>query len=315
MELISIVVPCYNEEESLPLFYEKVIHVLEEIKNIDYELLFVDDGSKDCTLPILKKFSLQDKKVRFVSFSRNFGKEAAMYAGLREAKGDYVAILDADLQHPPELLQEMYRVLKNEDVDCACALRSDRDGEKKLRTFLTKQFYKIIDKLSETRMINGAGDYRMMSRKMVDSILLFKEYNRYSKGLFSFVGFETKWLPFHNIPRVAGTSKWSFQSLVKYAFDGVISFSTTPLKLASYVGIFFCVIAFVMAFYTAVKTIIFGNPTSGWTTLVCIILFTGGLQMLFLGIIGQYISKIYMEIKQRPIYIIKEANFSPKSQD
>ncbi len=311
MDLISVVVPCYNEEESLPLFYNKIRQVLEGMENTGYELLFVDDGSKDGTLSILEKYALDNRKVKYISFSRNFGKEAAMYAGLQESAGDYVVIMDADLQHPPELLPEMYQALKNENVDCACAVRLDRDGEQKLRSVFSRQFYKIINQLSDTKMPDGAGDYRMMSRKMTDSVLSLKEYNRYSKGLFTFVGFETKWIPYHNVPRVAGKTKWAFQSLFKYAMDGVISFSAVPLVLSSYCGIIFCILAFGMAVYTAVKTIIFGNPTSGWTTLVCIILFVGGLQMFFLGIVGQYLSKTYMEVKQRPLYIIKRTNLSP----
>ncbi len=311
MDLISIIVPCYNEEESLPLFFDKICRVLEKMLNIDYELIFIDDGSNDSTLYLLKNFSLESDKSRYISFSRNFGKEAAMYAGLRESKGDYVSIMDADLQHPPELLPEMYQALKDENFDCACAVRKDRTGEAKIRSYLSTKFYAIINRISKTKTMDGAGDYRMMCRIMADSVIQFKEYNRYSKGLFAFVGFKTKWIPYHNTPRAAGNTKWSFSSLFRYAMDGTISFSSAPLVLSSYCGIIFCIIAIVMAVYTAFKTLIFGNPTSGWTTLVCILLLIGGLQMLFIGIVGQYISKTYLEVKQRPIYIVKETNINP----
>ena len=308
MDKISIIVPCYNEEESLPLFYDEILGIAERMKEVSYELLFVNDGSKDNTLSILKKFSSTNKKVKYISFTRNFGKEAAMLAGLQEASGDYVVIMDADLQHPVELLPEMYYALKNENIDCVCAKRIDREGEGKLRNFMTKYFYNIINKISEIEMIDGAGDYRMMSRQMRDSVISFKEYNRYSKGLFIFVGFKTKMIPYQNVKRASGSTKWSFLSLLKYAMNGVISFSTVPLVIASFCGLIFCFLAFVLAAYTAIKTTIYGNPTSGWTTLVCIILFIGGMQMFFMGIIGQYIAKIYMEVKHRPIYIIKETN-------
>lgn len=308
MDLISAVVPCFNEEESLPLFYDRISRVLEEIENIDYELIFIDDGSNDNTLSLLKYYSHGNEKSRYISFSRNFGKEAAMYAGLRQSKGDFVVIMDADLQHPPELLSEMYKALKYENVDCACAVRTDRKGEPKLRSYLTTKFYTIINKISKTKTMDGAGDYRMMSRKMADSIISFKEYNRYSKGLFAFVGFKTKWIPYSNTARAAGNTKWSFSSLFRYAIDGTISFSSAPLVLSSYCGIIFCILSIIIAVYTAFKTFIWGNPTSGWTTLICVLLLIGGLQMLFIGIVGQYLSKTYMEVKQRPIYIVKDTN-------
>ena len=313
MDTISVIVPCYNEEESLPHFYSKITSVLAGMQDINYELLFINDGSKDNTLSILRDFSRSNKRSKYISFSRNFGKEAAMLAGLQASVGDYAVILDADLQHPPELIPEMYQALKTEDIDCACAMRQDRTGEKKVRSFLSKQFYKIINKLSNIDMIDGAGDYRMMSRQMVDSIISMREYNRYAKGLFAFVGFEMKFIPFHNVKREAGTTKWTFYSLLKYAIDGMFSFSTAPLVVASFSGILFCIVSIIMAIYRAVATMIFGNPTSGWTTLVVLLLFIGGLQMLFLGIVGQYISKIYLETKQRPIYIIKETNLGIES--
>lgn len=310
MNLISVVVPCYDEEESLPLFYNKVSQVLTDMEDVNYELLFINDGSKDHTLSLLKEFSESDEKVKYISFSRNFGKEAAMYAGLREAAGDYVVIIDADLQHPPGLLPQMYCALTEENFDCACAKRTDRDGDGKFRIIFTKRFYNIINKISEIKMIDGAGDYRMMSRQMKDSVLELSEYNRYSKGLFTFVGFETKMLPYHNVQRTAGKTKWSFFSLFKYAMDGIISFSAVPLEISSVCGVISCFIAFLMGIYVGVRTLIFGNEISGWTTLVCIILFIGGLQMLFLGIIGQYLSKTYMESKHRPVYIIRETNLN-----
>lgn len=308
MDKISIIVPCYNEQEALPFFYQEIMGIAGAMKDVNCEFIFVNDGSKDDTLLLLKEIAAGNNQAKYISFTRNFGKEAAMLAGLKEASGDYVVIMDADLQHPPNLLPEMYQALKEEGVDCACAKRTDREGEGIIRGYLTKHFYKVINRISDIEMVDGAGDYRMMSRQMVDSVISFKEYNRYSKGLFSFVGFETKMIPYKNVKRRKGITKWSLFSLTKYAADGVISFSTVPLVIASFCGILFCLLAFLLTGYTAFKTIIYGNPTSGWTTLVCIILFIGGLQMFFLGIIGQYLSKIYMETKSRPIYIIKETN-------
>lgn len=313
MDYISIIVPCFNEQEVLPIFYKDVCRILDSIDYIKYELLFVDDGSHDKTLKIIKDFAKVNKNVKFISFSRNFGKEAAMYAGLTEAKGDYIAIMDADMQDPPELLLEMYSSLKSENIDCVCARRADREGEGRIRSFLSNAFYSIIDKLSNTEMVKGARDYRMMTRQMVDSVISMKEYNRYSKGLFSFVGYETKWIDFKNVKRAAGETKWSIFALMKYAKGGLISFSSVPLVISSYCGLLSCFIAFVLGIYIAIKTMIFGNPTDGWTTLVCIILFIGGLQMLFLGIIGQYLSKTYMETKDRPIYFTKDSNIDEQS--
>ena len=310
MDKISIVIPCCNEEEAIPTFYNELIGAMSEMNYVDYEILFINDGSKDNSLAIIKKLSQENDKVKYISFTRNFGKESAMLAGLQKSVGDYVVIMDADLQHPVQMLPVMYQSLKSEDIECACAKRLGREGDGKLRSILTKRFYKIINKMSEIEMIDGAGDYRMMSRKMVEALLRFKEYNRYSKGLFSFVGFQTKMIPYENVERTIGTTKWSFLSLLKYALDGVASFSTIPLVLSSICGAIFCFIAFVMAAYIAIKTIIYGNPTDGWTTLVCIVLFIGGLQMFFLGIIGQYLSKVYLETKGRPIYIISETNIN-----
>ncbi len=308
MDRISVIVPCFNEEEALPLFYERVRQVLSEMEPVEYELLFVDDGSQDQTLAILKMMAQVESRVRYLSFSRNFGKEAAMYAGLREFHGDYAVIMDADLQHPPELLPQMYRILKTEPVDCAGAMREDREGEGRVRNLLSGLFYKVIDRLAEVPMKDGQGDYRMMSRRMAEAVVSMKEYNRYSKGLFQFVGFETRWLPYHNQERAAGRSKWSFWKLLRYAADGIMSFSSIPLTLASVCGMGFCVFACLMGLYVAGKTLLFGNPTDGWTTLVCILLFSGGIQLFFTGVVGQYLSKNYMESKHRPLYILKETN-------
>ncbi len=315
MDKISIIVPCYNEEGNIPVFYKEMGKTITKMEEIDYELIFVNDGSSDNSLLAIKKIARENQKVKYISFTRNFGKEAAMLAGLQKAEGNFVVIMDADLQHPVELLPEMYDAVKYESFDCACAKRMGREGDGKLRRGLTKRFYKLINKMSEIEMVDGAGDYRMMSRKMVDSVLLFKEYNRYSKGLFSFVGFETKMIPYRNVERSIGATKWSIFSLTKYALDGIISFSTVPLVLSSVCGVISCCIALIMGAYIAVKTIIYGNPTDGWATLICIILLIGGLQMFFLGIIGEYLSKVYKETKQRPIFIVQETNINPLPRD
>ena len=307
MDCISIVVPCFNEEEALPLFYERISAVLSEMPQIDYELLFVDDGSSDETLPLLQALIHADDQVRYLSFSRNFGKEAAMYAGFSEAVGDYIVVMDIDLQHPPELLPKMYQMLKAENVDCVGGKRVSRTGEKKLRSLLSRAFYRVANILSTVSMKDGEGDFRMMSRRMVEAILSVKEYNRYSKGIFQFVGFETRWIEYENVPRVAGQTKWSFLSLLRYAVDGIFSFSAVPLVLASYCGLLFCIFSFIMGIYIAGKTILFGNSVSGWTTLVCILLLGFGLQMLFIGLLGQYVAKNYMESKHRPLYFFKES--------
>lgn len=308
MDKISVIVPCYNEEEVLPLFHQEVTKELDKIANVDYEILFIDDGSKDNTMKILKEICQQDNHCNYYSFSRNFGKEAAMFAGLQKASGDYCVIMDADLQHPPKLLEPMYYALSKEGYDCCAGKRMDRSGEGKIRNFLSKSFYKFIQKFSKLDMSDGAGDFRMMNRLMVDSILEIKEYNRYMKGLFSYVGFETKWLPFNNVERAAGSTKWSFRSLFAYALEGIFSFSTAPLKLAGIVGVILFVGSIILSLYTALSTLLYGNRVSGYTTIVCLILFLSGTQMLFIAILGEYISKDYMENKGRPIYIIKESN-------
>lgn len=306
MKKLTVIVPCYNEEEVLPLFYREVKKSLALLPDAEAELLFVDDGSRDHTLQILKAFAACDPACHYITFSRNFGKEAAMYAGLQTAAGDYCVLMDADLQHPPALLPEMYRALRDEGYDCCAGKRVTRDGEGAVRNFLSRCFYRVIRKLSHMDMDDGAGDFRMMTRKMVDSILSCREYNRYMKGIFSFVGFETKWIPFENTARAAGTTKWSLKSLFSYALDGIFSFSTAPITLAGAAGAVLFLLSLLLAAQTAVSTLIFENTVSGWTTIVCLILFLNGIQLLFISILGEYVSKNYMESKGRPVYIIKE---------
>ncbi len=302
MNKISVIVPCFNEEEVLSLFYKKTSEVLNEIENIDYELLFVDDGSNDHTKDILRSLVVKDSHCEYVSFSRNFGKEAAMFAGLKKSSGDYVVIMDADLQHPPVLLKDMYHALTQEGYDCCAGKRVDRTGEGEIRNFLSHLFYKIMQKMCKMDMSDGCGDFRMMSRQMVNAILELKEYNRYMKGLFSFVGFDTKWIEFHNIERVAGSSKWNFKSLFHYALEGMFSFSTAPVEWIGTIG------GLIM-----IASILFGLGglffrAKALFYVVCLILFLSGLQMIFVAILGQYTTKDYMESKQRPIYIVKEAS-------
>ena len=309
MEVISIIIPCYNEEDSIPLIYNELKKVSNNMK-YDFEFIFVNDGSIDNSLSVLKKLSAKDKQVKYIHFSRNFGKEAAMYAGLSKSKGDYVTIMDADLQDPPSLLPEMLRLIKEEGYDSVGTRRVSRKGEPKIRSFFARKFYKIINKLSKIEMVDGARDYRLMTRQMVNSILELKEYNRYSKGLFSFVGFNTYWLEYENVERVAGETKWSFWGLVKYAIEGIVAFSTLPLSIASLMGFIFCFVSFILIIIIIIKTLIFGDPTSGWPSLVCIIFFVSGIQLFCLGIVGKYLSKTYLETKNRPIYIIKESNIN-----
>jgi len=306
MNKLTIIVPCYNEEEVLPLFYQETKKITDQMKNVETSFLFIDDGSKDHTHQILTLLSETDPFCHYITFSRNFGKEAAMFAGLENADGDYCVIMDADLQHPPKLLPEMYQVLQNEEYDCCAGFRMNREGENGLRSFLSKAFYKVANKISKVSMDDGAGDFRMMTRKMVASILACKEYNRYMKGIFSFVGFETKWLPFENIERAAGSTKWSIRSLLRYAKEGIFSYSTAPITLAGLAGAILFLISALMGVAIAVQTLIFGNDVDGWTTIVCLILFLNGIQLLFISILGEYISKGYMESKNRPIYIIKD---------
>ena len=306
MDKISVIISCYNEEKSVPLFYKKMEEVAKEIENAEFEYIFVDDGSKDNTLNIVKLLRENDSKVRYISFSRNFGKEAAMYAGLEAATGNYVTLMDADLQDPPELLKEMVNIIRTEDYDQVATRRVTRKGEPLIRSFFSRMFYKIIDKFTDFEMVDGARDYRLMKSEVKDAIISMKEYNRYSKGLFSFVGFKTKWLEYQNVKRVAGETKWSFWKLFKYALEGITAFSTAPLAMASILGCICCFIAIVFIILIIVKTLVFGDPTSGWPSLACIIIFIGGVQLLSLGIIGQYLSKTYLEVKNRPVYIVRE---------
>ncbi len=311
-EKISVIVSCYNEEASLPYFYKEIIKISEKMKNIDFEYLFIDDGSKDNTLKILRELSKKDKKVKFISFSRNFGKEAAMYAGLENSTGDYVTLMDADLQDPPELLPKMYNLIKEEGYDSVGTRRVTRKGEPPIRSFFARCFYKLINKMSKTEMVDGARDYRLMTRQVVNSILEMKEYNRYSKGLFSFVGYNTKWLEYENVERVAGETKWSFWKLFKYAIEGIVAFTTAPLSLAAILGILMCFISFIAIIIIIIKTLAFGDPVGGWPSIVCIMLFVSGIQLFCMGIIGQYLAKTYLETKKRPIYIIKETESKNK---
>lgn len=305
-EKISVVVPCYNEEESLPLFYEEVCRVAKEMKVVDFEFLFVNDGSKDKTLSILRDFAKKDKRVRYISFSRNFGKEAGMYAGLSNATGDYVCIMDADMQDPPEMLIKMYDLIQKENYDCVALYSSRHDDYTLLRKFFTGCWYKLIGAISSVPQQPGARDYRLMKRKMVDAIVDMGEYNRYTKGIFGFVGFNTKWIDYIPPQRVAGKSKFNFFKLFKYALEGILAFSTTPLIISAVIGLLFCLISFIVIIVIIWKTLAYGDPVSGWPSLACMIMFMGGLQLFFFGIMGMYLAKVYLEVKKRPIYIAKE---------
>lgn len=310
MDKISVVVPCYNEQEALPYFYKEINKISKEMKEVEFEFMFVNDGSKDTTLEILRDLSKKDDRVRYISFSRNFGKESAMYAGLENVTGDYIAVMDADLQDPPSFLPTMYDIITTTDNDIVGLRRTDRKGEGRVLDFFKTSFYKIIDKISKTEMVNGARDFRLMTRQVVDAIIEMKEYNRYSKGIFGWVGFKTHWLEYKNVERVAGTTKWSFKKLFIYAMEGIIAFSTAPLVFASVMGMLFLVLAFLLIIFIVIRTLAFGDPTSGWPSLVCIIFFVSGIQLFCLGIIGQYLSKTYLETKSRPIYIVKETEKS-----
>ena len=304
-DLISLIIPCFNEEESIPLFYEEADKVSKKMK-LDFEMIFVNDGSSDKTLEILRDLSKKDERVRYISFSRNFGKEAAMYAGLEASTGDYVAIMDADMQDPPEKLIEMYDLIKEGEYDCVALYTKTHKGYNFIRKSLTNLWYKLIDRISDSHQMPGARDFRLMTRQMVDSIVNMKEYNRYTKGMFGFIGFNTKWLEYTAPKRAVGTSKFNLKKLIKYALEGVVAFSTTPLILAAYVGLLFCLISFLAIIFIIIKTLIWGDPTSGWPSMACIIIFVSGIQLFFLGVIGIYLSKIYLEVKKRPVYIVKE---------
>ena len=308
MSKISIVVPMYNEQESLGILYKELNRVTDTLPEYEFEYLFVNDGSSDATLAEIRQLAEKDKRVRYVSFSRNFGKEAALYAGLKNATGDYVATMDADLQDPPALLPQMIAMIEAADCDNVATRRVNRKGEPPIRSFFAKCFYKVMRHLSHIEIADGARDYRLMSRAMVDSIVSVSEYNRFSKGIFAWVGYETKWLEFENVERSAGETKWSFWKLVRYSLDGIINFSDTPIRISSYLGLLLTVLSFVAIIMEVIRALVFGDPVAGWPSLVCIITFIGGIQLFCMGIMGQYIAKTYMEVKRRPHYIVKETN-------
>ena len=307
MSKLSIIVPCYNEELAVPLFYQEAIAVLETL-DASFELLFINDGSKDGTLPVLRGLADRDPRVRYISFARNFGKEAAMYAGFCNASGDYVAVMDADLQDPPALLPEMLSILESGEYDSVATRRADRKGEPPLRSWFARLFYRLINRFSDTDIVDGARDFRLMTRGMADAIVAMGEYNRFSKGIYGWVGFRTYWLPYQNVERVAGETKWSFWKLFQYAVDGIINFSQTPLIISSWIGIFATFFSFLALCFIVIRRLIFGDPVAGWASTICIIVFIGGVQLCVLGIIGHYIAKIYLETKGRPHYIVAESN-------
>ena len=308
METISVIVPCFNEQESLPFFYEEINKVSKQMNALSFEFIFVDDGSKDNTLSVIKEYASKDERVKYISFSRNFGKEAAIYAGFEACIGDYAVLMDADLQDPPSLLPEMYRAIKEEGYDSAATRRVTRKGEPPIRSFFARMFYKIINRISDADIVDGARDYRLMTRTMVNTIISMSEYNRFSKGIFGWIGFNTKWIEYENVERVAGETKWSFWKLFKYSLEGITAFSVEPLQIASVFGMLFSLIALIMIIVIIVRTLIFGDPTSGWPSLVCIIMLIGGIQLVCIGILGQYLSKTYLETKHRPIYVSRDTN-------
>ena len=310
-EKISCIVPCYNEEAALPYFLREIREVADQMsatKPLSFEFIFINDGSKDRTLEILREAAAQDERVRHISFSRNFGKEAAMYAGFQHCMGDYAVIMDADLQHPPAMLEEMYHALTEEGYDIAAARRVDRKGEPAIRSFFARCFYKIINKISKAEFVDGASDFRMLNRKAINALLELREYNRFSKGIFGWIGFKTKWIPYENVERIAGETTWSFWKLLLYSLEGFVAFSTTALSIASVIGILCCLIAFVWMIWIIIKTLIWGDTVAGFPTLACLILLIGGSIQLSLGIIGQYLAKTYLETKHRPVYIVAETN-------
>lgn len=319
MKLLTAIIPCYNEEQAIPFFYAEMQKTIETFRikypEVGFELLFIDDGSVDDTLQVIKKLRETDKRVCYVSFSRNFGKEAAIYAGIEKSKGDYVVLMDADLQDPPALLPEMYAAIVEEGYDSVATRRTTRKGEPVIRSFFARCFYKLINKMSKTEIVDGARDYRIMTRQMADAILQMKEYNRFTKGIYGWVGFKTKWMEYENVERVAGETKWSFWKLFAYSLEGIVAFTTAPLALAMGLGFLFCFAAFVLIIVIIVRTILFGDPTSGWPSMVCIITLLGGIQLFCIGIMGQYLSKTYLETKSRPIYILKEEEQHSESEE
>ena len=315
MEKISIIVPCFNEEEALPIFYREITTVCSEMEyEYEYELLFINDGSKDKTEDILIKLGKKDSHVKYISFSRNFGKEAAMYAGFCNASGEYVAVMDADMQDPPALLPQMVEKIVSGEYDSVATRRVTRQGEPPIRSFFARQFYKIINKISDADIVDGARDFRLMRREMVDAIISMGEYNRFSKGIFGWIGFKTYWLPYENVERVAGETKWNFWKLFKYAVDGIINFSQAPLSISSWVGMFMTFLSMVFIGFIVIRKLIFGDPVDGWASTVCIIMMIGGIQLFCIGIMGQYVAKTYMETKRRPHYIVRKSNFEEISE-
>jgi glycosyltransferase involved in cell wall biosynthesis len=306
MDTITIIVPCYNEEQTVSLFYEEIQKTAKLMPTVSLRLLFVDDGSKDGTLDRLRQLRQKDPKVEYISFSRNFGKEAAIYAGLSHAKGDYAAIMDADLQDPPALLPDMYRAVTEEGYDSAATRRVTRKGEPPIRSFFARRFYRIMNRISDVELMDGARDYRLMSRKYMDALLSLQEYNRFSKGLYGWVGFKTKWFEFENVERVAGETKWSFWKLFKYSLDGIVAFSEVPLYLSSVLGAIMCGVSFIAILFIVIRQLMFHNSAYGWASMVCIIILLGGIQLLSIGVLGMYFSKTYLEVKKRPIYIASE---------
>lgn len=307
-KLITLIIPCYNEEEALKFLYKELDKTSKQMSNYDFEFLFINDGSKDKTLGELKKYAENDRRVVYISLSRNFGKEAAMYAGFCNAKGDYVTVMDADMQDPPSLLPEMIKYLESGEYDSVATRRVSRKGEPKIRSFCARQFYKIINKISDIDIVDGTRDFRLMTRDMVNAIIEVSEQNRFSKGIFGWIGFRTKWISFENVERVAGETRWSFWGLLKYSIDGIVNFSQVPLSIASFIGLFFTVVAFIAIIFIMVRKFIWGDPVSGWPSLVCIITFIGGIQLFCMGIMGQYLAKTYLEVKKRPHYIVGETN-------
>ena len=307
MALLSVIVPCFNEEENVHYFYEELLknQLFFDEKKMDVEIIYVDDGSKDGTVSEVKKLAGKDHRVKMVSFSRNFGKEAAIFAGFQKSKGDYVVMMDADLQDPPSLLPEMFSYIE-QGYDSVATRRVSRKGEPPIRSFFARMFYKLMNKISKADIVDGARDYRLMTRQVVDSILAMGEYNRFSKGIFGWVGYETKWIEYENIERVHGETKWSFWKLFIYSIEGITAFSTVPLAIASIMGVLFCAVAFVMILFILIRSLVWTDPVGGWPSLVCIICLASGVQLFCLGIVGQYLSKTYLEVKRRPIYLVKE---------
>lgn len=315
---ISIVVPCYNEEEALPYFFQAAVPVMngmEQKYHVSFEMIFVDDGSRDQTLKVMKDLKEKDQRIRYISFSRNFGKEAAMYAGMEKSNGDLVSIMDADLQDPPQLLEQMYRDITEEGYDCVATRRVSRKGEPVIRSLFARCFYRLINRISKADIVDGARDFRLMNRKFVDAVLSMCEYNRFSKGIFGWVGFETKWIEYENVKRSAGQTKWSFWKLFIYSLEGIIGFSTMPLALASVMGVLFCLLSFIIILFIIIRTLVWGDPVNGWPSLACIMFFIGGIQLFCIGILGNYLAKTYLETKKRPIYIIKDTDIDLKRQE